>query len=58
MLTVLIAGLIAAAVFFGIRREVRIFKKGELCDCSGDCAHCRIQCRSNPNYFGLNRKEE
>ena len=28
-------------------------KAGIRCECTGDCAHCRIQCRSNPNYYGI-----
>ena len=27
-------------------------RQGELCDCPGDCANCRIQCRSNVKYYG------
>ena len=33
-----------------IRKEQ---KKGILCDCSGDCTNCKIQCRSNSKYYGL-----
>ena len=28
-------------------------KQGELCDCPGDCSHCKIQCRSNEKYYGV-----
>lgn len=27
-------------------------RQGELCDCPGDCANCKIQCRSNVKYYG------
>ena len=28
-------------------------RQGELCECPGDCEHCKIQCRSNVKYYGL-----
>ena len=26
--------------------------RGFLCECPGDCTHCKIQCTSNPKYYG------
>jgi hypothetical protein len=41
--------LIAANCVYSLWEER---KKGILCECSGDCANCKIQCRSNVNYYG------
>ncbi len=52
------AGSIIAAVliiFLIVYCAARIHREtaaGELCECSGDCTSCKIQCRSNPNYYG------
>ena len=27
-------------------------QRGFLCECPGDCSHCKIQCTSNPKYYG------
>ena len=45
----LIIALLAMICIRSIRKE---FRKGELCECTGNCNHCRIQCRSNPNFYG------
>lgn len=51
-------GTIIAAVLIALLAAVcagfihRDFAEGNLCDCSGECASCRIKCRSNPNYYG------
>ena len=45
----LIIALLAMICIRSIRKE---FRKGELCECTGNCNHCRIPCRSNPNFYG------
>ncbi|MBQ7992483.1 MAG: FeoB-associated Cys-rich membrane protein [Solobacterium sp.] len=52
----LITGLlIALAVFFCVRSIVLEKKRGELCECPGDCSVCKIQCRSSEKYYGKQR---
>ena len=53
--TLLITLGIALLLFFCIRSMIREHKSGILCDCTGDCSNCRIQCMTNPNYYGLNQ---
>ena len=50
--TILISALLALMVVNGVYSLWEEHQRGILCDCSGDCAHCKIQCRSNPKYYG------
>lgn len=56
--SVLILLVFGVLVFFGVRSLRKERKKGTLCDCSGDCSTCKIQCRTNPNYYGIQQKGE
>ena len=53
-----ILGTVAGVMFviiivaFCVFKIVETRKKGELCDCIGDCEKCKIQCRNNPLYYG------
>ena len=40
-------------LILGIRSFRKQYHEGELCDCTGDCEHCTIRCRSNPAFYGL-----
>ena len=51
ILEIAIAAVIAAAVFFALRRIVRMRKSGCSCGCSGCCASCGGGC-------GVSRKKE
>lgn len=53
MINVLLLVLIALVVVLCVSSILWHHRQGELCDCPGDCAHCKIQCRSNVNYYGL-----
>ncbi len=41
-----------------VRNFVKERKNGVRCECIGDCLKCKIQCQSNPNYYGIQRKGE
>lgn len=49
--------LIGLLVYFCIRSLRKEHDAGVRCECIGDCSKCKIQCRSNPNYYGIQRKE-
>lgn len=50
--TFIVALAIILAVFFCVRSIVSERKRGELCECPGDCTVCKIQCRSSEKYYG------
>ena len=52
MINVLLCVLLAAVVILCLSSLLWHRRQGELCDCPGDCDNCRIQCRSNMNYYG------
>ena len=54
--TVCMVILLSLAVILSLRSLIKEHQRGELCECTGDFGHCRIQCMSNPNYYGLNTK--
>ncbi|MBQ8996003.1 MAG: FeoB-associated Cys-rich membrane protein [Oscillospiraceae bacterium] len=54
--SILVIAVIAFLVFLCIRNLVLEHKRGELCECIGDCSKCKIQCHSNPNYYGMAKK--
>lgn len=58
LVSVLIILALGLLVFFGVRSLRKERKKGTLCACSGDCSTCKIQCRTNPNYYGIQQKGE
>ena len=39
-------------LLFSFSRIYDELKDGVLCDCTGDCSNCTIQCQSNPKYYG------
>lgn len=49
LLGLIVLGLAVVAVS-GIVHEVRT---GVLCDCPGDCPSCKVQCRTNEKYYGV-----
>ena len=59
--TILTGIVIAVLVFLVglcVRNLVPEHRRGERCECIGDCAWCKIQCRSNPGYYGLAHPEK
>ena len=40
-------------IALSVRSIARSQSDGGRCECNGKCAECRIQCRSNPNYYGI-----
>jgi len=59
--TILTGIIIAVLVFLVglcVRNLVLEHRRGERCACIGDCARCKIQCRSNPGYYGLPHPEK
>lgn len=52
MATVVVATIILLFVINGVYGLYEEHRKGILCDCTGDCATCKIQCRSNEKYYG------
>ncbi len=52
MINVLLCVLLAAVVVLCVSSILWHHRQGELCDCPGDCEHCRIQCQSNVIYYG------
>lgn len=55
--TVVIAALVMFPALLGIRSLIKVFRGTEKCECSGDCGKCRIKCRSNPNFYGIQRAD-
>ena len=52
MINILLCVLLAGIVILCASSLLWHHRQGELCDCPGDCDHCRIQCRSNVKYYG------
>ena len=58
-----ILGTVAAILFiiiiaaFSVLKIIQSRKKGELCECIGDCEKCKIQCRNNPLYYGDTKRK-
>lgn len=52
MINVLLCVLLAVVVILCVSSILWHHRQGELCDCPGDCEHCRIQCQSNVKYYG------
>ncbi len=50
--------IIALIVVLSIRSLVKEHQSGSCCECIGDCSRCRIQCHSNTNYYGVQRRTE
>ena len=40
-------------IALSVRSIARSQSNGERCECTGNCAQCKIKCRSNPNYYGI-----
>lgn len=40
-----------------IHNLIREHKRGEHCECCGDCERCKIKCTSNPKYYGSQKSE-
>ena len=40
-------------IALSVRSISRSQSDGERCECTGKCNECRIRCRSNPNYYGI-----
>lgn len=53
--TFIVIVILLALVALCIRNLVREHKRGELCECIGDCARCKIQCRNSERYYGVLR---
>ncbi len=53
-----ILGTVAGVLFviiiaaFCVFKMIESRKRGELCECIGDCEKCKIKCRNNPLYYG------
>ena len=56
IVSIAIIAVIGMIVFICIRNLIRERKKGIRCECIGDCSKCKIQCQSNPNYYGIQNK--
>ena len=54
---IVIIGIILFLVALCIRNLVLEKRRGERCECIGDCSKCKIQCQSNPNYYGIREKQ-
>ena len=52
MINILLCVLLVVIVILCVSSIVWHHRRGELCDCPGDCENCRIQCRSNVKYYG------
>ena len=52
MINVVLILLLLILVVLAVSSLLWHHRQGELCDCPGDCGHCRIQCRSNEKYYG------
>ncbi len=55
MVTYIVIAVIGLLVALCIRNLVIEHKRGERCECIGDCSKRKIQCQSNPNYYGVQR---
>lgn len=53
IVSVAIIAAIGLLVFVCIRNLIMERKNGVRCECIGDCSKCKIQCQSNPNYYGI-----
>ena len=53
MINVVLVALLVLVVILCVSSGLWHRRQGELCDCPGDCEHCRIRCRSNEKYYGL-----
>ena len=56
LVSIALIGLIGFLIYLSIRKLVREHKNNIRCECIGDCSRCKIQCRSNPNYYGTGKK--
>lgn len=52
MLTAILIVIILLFVINGVYGMYEEHRRGALCDCSGDCSKCKIQCQSNEKYYG------
>ena len=50
--SIVVIAVVVLMVLNGIYSLWEEHLRGILCECCGDCAHCKIQCRSNPKYYG------
>lgn len=50
--------IIVAICFFSIRSTRESFRRGERCECCGDCSKCKIQCTTNEKYYGIQHREK
>jgi len=57
LVDIIILAAIALISFLGVRYEIRDIRSGHRCACSGDCSSCRIKCRTNEKYYGVQKKE-
>lgn len=40
-----------------LKRLIGEHRRGELCECIGDCSKCKIHCRNNEKYYGTSNNE-
>ena len=52
MINLVLCLLLAIVVVLCVSSILWHHRQGELCDCPGDCGHCKIRCRSNEKYYG------
>ncbi|MBQ8960146.1 MAG: hypothetical protein IJ071_02890 [Ruminococcus sp.] len=50
---IIVSAIILLFVIDSIYRIWEEHRRGILCECCGDCAKCKIKCRSNVNYYGI-----
>ena len=53
VLTAVVLAAVAGLAALCVRSLINEHKKGELCACINDCSKFKIQCRSNPGYYGI-----
>jgi len=56
--TIIVIIIILIPALLGVRSLIRVFNGTERCECPGDCSHCQIKCRSNQNYYGIQKSGE
>lgn len=57
MATAIVLAVVALLAALSMRKLAAELRRGEQCDCIGDCSKCAIQCQNNQKYYGILRDE-
>ncbi len=56
--SLLAVGTVCILIAVAARSILKSQSRGELCECTGNCSTCRIRCRTNPSYYGIQKNTQ